>query len=150
MKERKINVIPSLVPIYENGKHRKHRVGGYMRAVYNGHYASMDRTPSYDYFEDVVGQYPNWELTEVFEDIIIEEPGLTTLDGILSALQASIQKKIDILLIRSRKDLLGTINDTSLLKEKLFLIGIRTYFILENLHYSSPYDFSCYNELPFE
>lgn len=150
MEQRKVKVIPPSAPIYENGKHRKSRIGGYIRVIYNGYYGLLDITPAYDYFEDVVSQYPNWELTENFEDIIIEEPRLTTLDGIISAMQAANQKKIDILLIRSRKDLSGIINDTWLLEKKLLLIGIDTLFIEENLHYSSPYDFSCYNELPCE
>jgi hypothetical protein len=151
MKKREVTIIPPLKLLCENGEFRKYRVGGYMKAVYNGHPAFMDRKPLYDFFEDVVSQYPNWELTDVYEDIIIDvKTKLTTFHGIISAIQMAKQKKIDILLIKSYKDLVGTTSDIPLMLRMLSDIGIKTLFILDNLHYSSPFDVSCCNELPFE
>lgn len=151
MEKHKVTILPPLALIYENGKYRKYRVGGYMKVVFMGCPALMDRSPLYNFFEDVVSHYPNWELTDVFEDVTDERAELITFHGIISALQAAKEKKIDILLIKSHKDLLGITTDTSrLLQRMLFNIGVDTLFIEENLHYSSPFDFSYCNELPFE
>ncbi|HAU32766.1 MAG: hypothetical protein XD78_1368 [Desulfotomaculum sp. 46_296] len=64
MKKREITIIPPLTLICENGEFRKYRVGGYMKVIYGGRFFFMDRRPLYDYFEDVVRQYPNWELVK--------------------------------------------------------------------------------------
>lgn len=132
MKKPSITVIPpsSLLP-----DNRKHRVGGYMKVIYNGKPSLMDRSLIYYYFEEVVSQYPNWELVDVFADVIDEE--FITFQGIIAAIQAAKQNKIDILLIKSHKDLLGITDDVILLKRILSSIGVKVYFIQENFNYFS-------------